>query len=603
MMLDVLKRLLYFVGRTTARLMWFAAIVLLPLAHGGGPQGPDNALELPAAFVAAALVAVVAHELGHLLACLAVGVKVKAFRLGDERYAIRFRVQTVQVSLGLPYKGRVEHDGTPSVGRQAVITLAGSLVDIALAGLVLTGSGMAASGQAARPLAVAAALGFAVTGLANLLPYRSRSGRLSDGARLFELRSAARAAELRAAQKKATRLLRTGHAEELLELHAALDDPADRMSTAEAVLRTVIEFNVAFLAGLPDEAARLAERRLEMLVRRRDLGTTEAAAHLALALALLRLRRGGRDDNAAAVQHCERALAVKNVPDSVRRMALAAVIVSREARGLPAEDVQATAIAMPPEQDDGPEAMAAGLKAVLHPEAMLRAFREGDPVARAGAGSIAVMLRRQGRIGELLDVHAGFGAPAGRYWRAQARSLHDVEYNLLCVPGLPPQVIDEAAVQARWLVDNYPFKAKEDSVLRSSMEHTLALARLRQARFAEVEPLCASGLAADVGPDNRATILATIVIARRALGQPHADLLAEAVALSPGADLVAEARSSADEPSTSAALAGNREGRLLPKAAAPRVARGAVGRIQVREAWTDTATPYRRSRSRWPRPS
>jgi hypothetical protein len=39
-----------------------------------------------------------------------------------------------------------------------------------------------------------------------------------------------------------------------------------------------------------------------------------------------------------------------------------------------------------------------------------------------------------------------------------------------------------------------------------------------------------------------------VLIARRALGQPHADLLAEAAALSPGADLVAEARSGADEP-------------------------------------------------------
>ena len=158
------------------------------------------------------------------------------------------------------------------------------------------------------------------------------------------------------------------------------------------------------------------------------------------------------------------------------------------------------------------------------------------------------MLRRQGRIGELLELHAGFGAPAGAHWRAQARSLHVVEYNLLCVPGLPPEVIDEAAVRTRWLVDSYPFKAKEDPELQPAMEHSLAVARLRQGRFGEVEPLCESGLAADFGPDNRATVLATIVIARRALGQPHADLLAEAVALSPDADLVAEARSSADEP-------------------------------------------------------
>jgi hypothetical protein len=544
MMLDVLKRLLYFVGSMTARLMWVGAIAFLDLAYGGTPQGRANSLELPAVLVAAALVAVVAHELGHLLACLAVGVRVKAFRLGDERYAIRFRVQAVQVSLGLPYKGRVEYAGAASVGRRAVITLAGSLVDLALAGLAL-GAAMAATGQAARPLAVAVALGFAVIGLNGLLPYRSRSGRLSDGARLFELRSDADTAELRAVQKKAGRLLRMGRAEELLELHAALDDPADRMSTAEGVIRTVIEFDVAFLVGLPDDAVHRAERRLEMLVRRRDLSTTEAVGHLALAL--LRLRQGGVNDNSAAERHCEQVLAVKNVPDSVRRMALAGVIMSREARGLPDEDIRAAAATLP-EPDDRLQATAAELKAILHPEAMLRAFREGDPAARLGVGSIAVMLRRQGRIGELLDMHKGFGEPAGRNWPAQAQSLHVVEFNLLCVPGLPPEVIDEAAIRMRWLMDNYPFQAKEDLELRSAMEHSLAVARLRQGRFAEVEPLCGSGLAADFGPDNRATVLATIVIARRALGQPHADLLAEAVALSPDADLVAEARSSADEP-------------------------------------------------------
>ena len=202
MIFDVLKRLLYVVGQAVALLVWVGALALLPLADDGTPSGPSNSLVL-AVFVAAALAAVVAHELGHLLACRAVGVKVRAFRLGHERFAIRFRLQTVQVSLGLPYKGRVEHEGSPSVGRRAVIGLAGSLADLALAGLALAVSAMAASGQAARPLGVAVALGFAATGLANLLPYRSRSGRLSDGARLLELRSDARTAKLRAVQKKA----------------------------------------------------------------------------------------------------------------------------------------------------------------------------------------------------------------------------------------------------------------------------------------------------------------------------------------------------------------------------------------------------------------
>jgi hypothetical protein len=137
MILDVLKRLkrlkrpLYLVVQTTTRLIGLGLILfVLSLAYDGTSTGPDNPLELPAVFVAATLAAVVAHELGHLLACLALGVKVKAFRLGDERLAIRFRVQTVQVSLGFPYKGRVQHEGAPSVGRGAVITLAGSLADL-----------------------------------------------------------------------------------------------------------------------------------------------------------------------------------------------------------------------------------------------------------------------------------------------------------------------------------------------------------------------------------------------------------------------------------------------------------------------------------------
>jgi hypothetical protein len=45
------------------------------------------------------------------------------------------------------------------------------------------------------------------------------------------------------------------------------------------------------------------------------------------------------------------------------------------------------------------------------------------------------MLRRRGRIDELLGLQAGFGPPAGRCWQAQALSLHDIEYNLLRVPG------------------------------------------------------------------------------------------------------------------------------------------------------------------------
>jgi hypothetical protein len=532
----VLKKLLYFVGRTVNALMLGGACGVLAVAYGGPAAVQNQAWVLFGVLFLAVAAGVVVHELGHLLACLAVGAKVKEFRLGGEQRAIRFHVRTVKVSLGWPYQGRVQYDGALSRWRQAVVTLAGSFADLAFAGLALAvGSATAASGQSARPLVVAAVLGFGVLGLSNLMPFRTRSGRLSDGARLLELPFAARTAQLLAVRKKATRLLREGRAEELLELHAGLDVPAGRMGGAEAAARIFVEFNVVFLTGLPDDAAHLAERRVEMLMRHADLSHAKSMAHLTLAV--LRLRRGGQADYAAAELLCDQALTVTGIRDSVRRMALPALIVSRQARGLPVRDIPATAAATLQA-----EMMAEDLKAILDPEGTLLACRQGDPAALLGVGSIAVFLRRQGRIGELLELHARLRVPAGRYARGQAQSAHAIECSLLLVPGLPSEVINEAALRVQWIVDNYPFKRdEENSMPRPAVEHTLALARLRQGRFGEVEPLCASGLAADHGPDTRATIVATIALARRALGQPHADLLAEAVALSPNADLVAEA--------------------------------------------------------------
>lgn len=71
--------------------------------------------------------------------------------------------------------------------------------------------------------------------------------------------------------------------------------------------------------------------------------------------------------------------------------------------------------------------------------------------------------------------------------------------------------------------------------------HTLAVARLRQGRPDEVRSLCAGALAAELAPAERATVLATVAMARHALllsGQPQLD---EALALDPGAALVSEA--------------------------------------------------------------
>jgi hypothetical protein len=286
------------------------------------------------------------------------------------------------VSLGWPYRGRVAYDGALSVWRRAVITLAGSLADLALAGLVLASPAAVASGQGTPPLVVAAADGLAVAGLLSLMPFRTRSGELTDGAQLFELRSGVAAARL---QQTAARLLQAGRAAELLKLHARLDVPDARLSVAQAANLALVELSIALLPGqLPDDAAQLAERRVSALARQQDLGPAAPVAYVTLAL--LRLRQGDAHGHAEAERLCERALAGKDVRDFIRRMALAAVIMSRQARGLPHADVRAAAAATLVPAHHSPEAMAAELSAVFDPDSALRAFRHGDPGARLGAG-------------------------------------------------------------------------------------------------------------------------------------------------------------------------------------------------------------------------
>lgn len=538
MICGVLKQGLYFVGRTLAALVAFVGFGFPLLAYSGQSGVEHQLLTLYGVIALALLVGVVVHELGHLVACRAVGAEVREFRIGGTRGLVRFRAGTVRVSLGWPYRGRVEYDGAFSLWRRAVIVLAGSLADLALAALVLAGSAAVASGRGTSPLVVTAADGLAMAGLLNLMPFRARSGALTDGARLLELRSGIAAAKLRAVRLAATRLLQAGRTAELLELHAGLDVPHGRLSVAQATELALVEFNVAVLPGrLPDDAAQLAERRVSALARQPDLRPVAPMAYVTLAL--LQLRQGDAHGRAEAERLCEQALAGEDVTDPVRRAALAAVITSRQARGLPYDDVQAAAAMLVP-GNGGPEVTAAEFSAVFDPEAALRAFRRGDLGARLGAGSIATLLRRQGRAGELLELHAGFARPAGRYALEQARSLLNVEYNVLLVPDLPPGVLDEAAGRVQWIAASYPYDKRKEPVHHAAVEHTLAVARLQQGRFADVEPLCAPALAADVGPDNRATVLATIALARRALGHPYAGLLAEAIALSPDADLVAE---------------------------------------------------------------
>jgi hypothetical protein len=541
--------------------------------------------------IAGSAAAVVVHELGHLVVALAVRAKIRSFRLGREGYTlINLQFGGFRLEVGWPgHGGAVHYIAMPSVWRRTVITLGGPLANLAVAGVVLE-----ARLPVRHPITEVLALTIAVMGLVNLMPYRTRSGALSDGARLFthaagvrsqvtfddvaELTSghsdfdAGRLARVTAAQRKgdeiamenigqvASKLRQEGRSAELLELHAKLKLSVG-MSRAETAAITSVELSVSWLPELPPDAANLAERRIDQLLRYHDLApTVEPLA--SFALAMLRLRRRQHAD---VERLCRPALAMKNLPPASREGAYAMVILARQALGQPYADVLAKAAELNRDID----LALAQLQRILDPEAgkrlladikefaanprgpvqpdrtarVLAAYRSGDPVATTIAGYLGAMLRREGRTADLLEVHAGIAMPSGSRANLLTQAMHDLEYCVLLVPGLSADVYDLAASRVEWVLDNFAFGEEEKGPLfRAAARHTLALARLRQGHPEEVAELCADGLAnAGVSVASRADYLATIALARHALGEPYENVLAQAVSLDPDGDLVKEA--------------------------------------------------------------
>jgi hypothetical protein len=119
--------------------------------------------------------------------------------------------------------------------------------------------------------------------------------------------------------------------------------------------------------------------------------------------------------------------------------------------------------------------------------------------------------------------------------------VHVLSWKVLVTGELSAETADLAASRAEWVIrhldDQYPDKRTPDFKAR----HTLALARLRQGRTADVPRLCADALAADLEPDDRASVLATVAMARHARLLSGRQQLDEALALDPGAQLVSEA--------------------------------------------------------------
>jgi hypothetical protein len=119
--------------------------------------------------------------------------------------------------------------------------------------------------------------------------------------------------------------------------------------------------------------------------------------------------------------------------------------------------------------------------------------------------------------------------------------VHVLSWKVLAAGDLPAQTADLAAARVQWVIDHLDRGHPDKRTPAHKAQHTLAVARLRQGRAVEVRALCAAALAAELDPDDRATVLATVAMARHALllsGRPQ---LEEALALDPAAALVTEA--------------------------------------------------------------
>jgi len=371
------------------------------------------------------LVTTVVHEGGHVLACLAVGAKVRAVYLGtDAPGRPRLTVGKVVISWTRPAGGRVVHDDTRSAGRNALIQMAGALATLIAAGAL-------AACQPKNAFVLGLALMMAGSSVINLLPHQARSGRFTDGARLL--------AAVAGGQ------------------------------FAEAVRRP---------------SARGAGGRFMEAVRR------------------------PRDANGWTVD--------------------SPPVLRAELREL--------------ERDkDGPLDQARTTRC-------LTAYYRKEALAWVAVGAIGRALRREGRIAELLKLHADLLMPVGRLTPVLTMATHQLAWEVLLVPGLPPDAAACAADRVTWVLETAEFKPDNPKWwYREAVLHTLALAKLRLGEFTKAEEFCQPILELPgLPPENRATMLATIALARRAVAQPYEQLLAEALALAPTADLVPEAADWAD---------------------------------------------------------
>jgi hypothetical protein len=164
---------------------FLAAQVLSPFPHDVGVGTlTAGAVGLLVVFV----VGIVVHELGHVLAIRLAGRQPTVVHLlGPSHRVLTFHFGTVPVRVGFKGGGRVEYPGDGlSVWQSALIAAAGPAAELVIAPLLLLL-------PVARWESDYFACCVAAWAIGNLIPAKTPSGRLSDGAVLLQVRARARA--------------------------------------------------------------------------------------------------------------------------------------------------------------------------------------------------------------------------------------------------------------------------------------------------------------------------------------------------------------------------------------------------------------------------
>ena len=180
-------------------------------------------------------------------------------------------------------------------------------------------------------------------------------------------------------------------------------------------------------------------------------------------------------------------------------------------------------------------------------DCFLRGIQFDIPAAQRALSELAGLLLTAGRIDDLLWLHRKRVTLSDSPPRVS--TVHALEWAVATIPDLPLGEANRAGRRMQWVIKH------SSAHNRPIALHTLAVVRLRQGQPSYVSDLCAPLLASSPTPSRRASVLATLAMARHASGLSGREALAEALELDPQARLVQEAVSRLAGPAPSRAAA------------------------------------------------